>query len=61
MNAKKTPTELKEKFVVRFDDGQRDRLHQYAARNRRSMNTMIVMALEEAMKADEAKAKKAKA
>ena len=43
-----------DKFVVRLDPGQLERLRTLAATHRRSMNTMFVLYLEQGLTADEA-------
>ncbi|GKW25997.1 hypothetical protein PEC311524_35910 [Pectobacterium carotovorum subsp. carotovorum] len=48
----KYPSQLQDKFNLRFPDGMRDAIAERAKRNGRSMNTEIIMILEEALKAD---------
>lgn len=48
----KYPSQLQDKFNLRFPDGMRDAIAERARRNRRSMNTEIIMILEEALKAE---------
>ncbi|MCY1482347.1 hypothetical protein D9M68_159010 [compost metagenome] len=56
MTAKKTNSRKAEKFVVRLNDGQRDRLAQAADRNYRSMNAQLVAMIERGLAEDEARA-----
>lgn len=56
MTKKKTSSRNAEKFVVRLNDGQRERLAQAADRNYRSMNAQFVAILEKGLAEDEARA-----
>jgi hypothetical protein len=49
------PSEKADKFVVRLPDGMRDRIRQQAAATRRTMNSLIIHALDRALAAEEAK------
>ena len=42
------PSDVAERFMLRLPDGLRDRIREVAARNRRSMNSEIVLHLERA-------------
>ncbi|MCW2484858.1 Arc family DNA-binding protein [Candidatus Symbiopectobacterium sp. NZEC127] len=48
----KYPSQLQDKFNLRFPDGMRKAIAERAKRNRRSMNTEIIMILEEALRSD---------
>lgn len=48
----KYPSQLQDKFNLRFPDGMREAIAERARRNRRSMNTEIIMILEAALRAD---------
>lgn len=43
------PSGRQDQYIVRFPDGLRERVKMQAARNRRSMNAEIVVAIEAAM------------
>lgn len=43
---KKFPSQLQDKFTVRFPEGMRDKIAEKAKENNRSMNAEIILALE---------------
>lgn len=43
---KKFPSQLQDKFTVRFPEGMRDKIAELAKKNGRSMNNEIIYALE---------------
>lgn len=47
----KYPSQMQDKFNLRFPDGMRDAIAERARRNGRSMNSEIVQILEDALKA----------
>ena len=46
----KFPSQKQDKFTVRFPDGMRDKIAEIAKKNNRSMNSEIILALEEYIK-----------
>lgn len=44
---KKFPSQLQDKFTVRFPEGMRDKIAELAKKNGRSMNTEILVAINE--------------
>ena len=42
----KFPSQMQDKFTVRFPDGMRDKIAEIAKKNNRSMNSEIILALE---------------
>lgn len=42
----KFPSQVQDKFTVRFPDGMRDKIAEQAKKNNRSMNAEIILALE---------------
>lgn len=46
----KFPSQTQDKFTVRFPDGMRDKIAEIAKKNNRSMNSEIILALEEYIK-----------
>lgn len=42
----KFPSQIQDKFTVRFPDGMRDKIAEIAKKNNRSMNSEIILALE---------------
>ena len=42
----KFPSQMQDKFTVRFPDGMRDKIAEIAKKNNRSMNAEIILALE---------------
>jgi plasmid stability protein len=53
MEKKMYPSETADKFVVRLPQGMRDRIKVKAATTRRTMNSLIIHALDRALAADE--------
>ncbi|HBM0862627.1 Arc family DNA-binding protein [Salmonella enterica] len=49
--SEKFPSQMQDKFTVRFPDGMRDAIAERAKGNGRSMNSEIVQMLEDALKA----------
>ncbi|HAU5602563.1 TPA: Arc family DNA-binding protein [Citrobacter koseri] len=50
--SEKFPSQMQDKFTVRFPDGLRDAIAERAKRNGRSMNSEIVQILEDALSKD---------
>jgi len=47
------PSQIAEKFVVRLPAGMRERIRQQAAVSRRTMNSLIIYALDRALAAEQ--------
>lgn len=60
MEGKRYPSQIADKFMLRFDEGMRERMKAVAARNRRSMNAEINIRLAASLAADEDRASEAK-
>jgi plasmid stability protein len=56
MDSKNYPSRLADKFMLRLDTGMRDELKIIAAKNRRSMNSEIIVRLAESMATEKVKA-----
>lgn len=56
MARKNYPSQLADQFMLRLPDGWRDTLKQLAAKNRRSMNSEILAALERVVMGENEKA-----
>ncbi len=50
--SEKFPSQMQDKFTVRFPDGLRDAIAERAKRNGRSMNSEIVQILEDALSSE---------
>ncbi|CAJ0737812.1 Arc domain-containing protein [Ralstonia mannitolilytica] len=59
MQGKRYPSQIADKFVLRFEEGVRDELKAVAAKNRRSMNSEINARLAASLEAEKGNARPA--